>query len=281
VNIVSSPAELRKQIHQWKKEEQLIGLVPTMGFFHKGHIALMKESKKRADKTVVSIFVNPLQFGANEDLDKYPRDLEHDTLMATEAGVDLLFLPLPETMYPDGYQTTISVADLARNLCGSSRPGHFTGVATIVTKLFNLVQPDMAVFGEKDFQQLAILKQMVKDLNFPIDIVGHPIVREVDGLAMSSRNKNLSETDRAEAISLYTALQYAKNTVWTHSSYPAEKLVDEVKKIILSSHNCRLDYIEIVDPETLEPLEEARKGSLLALAVYYSESVRLIDNAIL
>ncbi len=278
---VEDVSHLASQIGQWKREGKTIGLVPTMGFFHAGHLALMQEAGKQCNKTVVSIFVNPRQFGPGEDLEKYPRSFARDAQLAQETGVDLLFAPTPEEMYPSGYQTTISVQNLSQGLCGQSRPGHFDGVATVVAKLFNLVQPDIAIFGEKDFQQLALLRQMNADLNFGVSIIGHPIVREPDGLAMSSRNQYLDGDERGAAVCLYRALQHGIKRIAEIQRIPAAKLIEELQSIVNEGQGCETDYIAVVDPANLKSKEVAEKGDLVALAVYINGKVRLIDNAIL
>lgn len=281
MKIVRSKDTLRSTVQKWKRSGQTIGFVPTMGYFHDGHLALMRESIRISDKTVVSIFVNPLQFGPNEDLDKYPRDQERDSALALKTGVDILFLPQTEIMYPDGYQSVISVPLLSKGMCGESRPGHFQGVATVVAKLFNIVQPDYAVFGEKDFQQLAVLRQMVLDLNIPVTIIGHPIVRESDGLAMSSRNKYLSEAERHDALCLHAAIQFATRRVADKDHVSSQEMIVAIENILNRSRTCRIDYIRVADAVTLEPVDVATKGNLLALAAYFNEKVRLIDNTIL
>jgi pantoate--beta-alanine ligase len=278
VKIIKDIATLRAQTRNWKAQNMKIGLVPTMGFFHDGHLALIKEAKSKSDKTVVSIFVNPRQFGPQEDLDKYPRDIERDTELARSEGVDLLFYPAVETMYPEGYQTSVSVSLLSGGLCGASRPGHFDGVATVVAKLFNLVQADIVIFGEKDFQQLALIRRMVLDLNFPVEIIGHPIVREKDGLAMSSRNKYLSGQERIDAVSLYKTLQYAAERVAEQKQIEALLLIEELQEMLQKTPGCRVDYVSIVHPQTLTPQTIAEQGNILALAVYFNNKVRLIDN---
>jgi pantoate--beta-alanine ligase len=252
-----------------------------MGYLHAGHLALIDEAKRHCNKTVVSIFVNPRQFGPQEDLAKYPRDFERDVQLSQKAGVDLLFAPPAEQIYPKGYQTSVSVKNLSQGLCGGSRPGHFDGVATVVAKLFNLVQPDKAIFGEKDYQQLAVLRQMTADLNFAVTIIGHPIIREHDGLAMSSRNKYLDEVERKNALCLYTALQYGVKQIAATKSMPEQMLRNEVQKIIENTEGCRVDYIAIVNPQNLEAKQIAEPGDLLALAVFVNNKVRLIDNTIL
>jgi len=281
VIIVENPAELRQKVAEWKKSDKKIGFVPTMGYLHKGHLALMREAKIKSDRVIASIFVNPRQFGPNEDLEKYPRDLDRDSQMAEGEGIDVLFFPPEKVIYPEGYQTNISVSNLSKGLCGQSRPGHFDGVATIVTKLFNLVQPDIAVFGQKDYQQLALIRQLTLDLNFNIEIIGHPIVREQDGLAMSSRNRYLTTDDRASATCLYRVLQYSKNTIESEKEYPAELLTDEITEILSKVQGCTVDYIGLVHPISLQPVDKVKSGHVLAVAVYFNQSIRLIDNTTL
>jgi len=257
---------------------QGIGLVPTMGFFHEGHLALMRKAKDQCDKTVVTVFVNPRQFGPKEDLQLYPRDFEGDVAKARQQGVDLLFSPDPEDMYPQGYQTSISVAHLSQGLCGTSRPGHFDGVSTVVAKLFNLVRPKVAVFGQKDYQQLALLQQMNNDLHFGVEIIAHPIVREEDGLAMSSRNKYLTPLQRQKAVGLFEALQQAAECITKTSSIPASVLIAEVERKIMDIEDCVIDYVAVVDALTLRPKENAERGDVVALAAFFGGKVRLIDN---
>ncbi len=281
MRIIEDIPTLRAQIRNWKDKDMKVGLVPTMGFFHDGHLALMEEAKRKSDKVIVSIFVNPRQFGPQEDFDHYPKDMERDTELAGLAGMDLLFCPPVEAMYPEGYQTSISVPLVSRGLCGESRPGHFDGVATVVAKLFNLVQADIAVFGEKDFQQLALIRRMVLDLDFPVEIIGHPIVREKDGLAMSSRNKYLEGQERTNALCLYKALQYAAERIAAQKQITTTLLVDDLRKILEGTKGCRVDYISVVHPQTLTSKTIAEKGDILALAVYFSNKVRLIDNIML
>ncbi|MGB9712418.1 MAG: pantoate--beta-alanine ligase [Dissulfurimicrobium sp.] len=255
-------------------------LVPTMGYFHEGHLSLMRFARKIADRVVVSLFVNPTQFGPGEDLARYPRDFERDASLADAEGVDILFCPDPADMYPEGFKTWVDVEGLSGIMCGVSRPSHFRGVATVVCKLFNIVRPDRAVFGEKDFQQLVIIRRMVKDLNMPVEIVGHPIVREKDGLAMSSRNVYLNIEERGAAVCLFEALKLAEDLV-KKGGCLTERIGDEVKRHILSRCNTKIDYIFFGDPETLEPVEMVKERPvLLALAVWIG-GTRLIDNIIL
>ncbi len=279
--VVEQIDKLFAQVDDWKQQGLATALVPTMGFFHEGHLSLMREARKRADKTVVSLFVNPRQFGPAEDLDKYPRNLERDTSLAEQENVDILFLPSEEVMYPQGYQTTISVPGLNQMLCGQSRPGHFDGVATVVAKLFNLVRPDVAVFGRKDYQQLSLIRQMVIDLNFNIEIAGHPIVREPSGLAMSSRNKYLDEQEKLEALCLYHGLQHGTKRIEENGELEAQLLINEIKDILNEVKSCEIDYVSIVDPVSLTDKKIAQSGDVLALAAYFNKKVRLIDNTTL
>jgi len=254
--------------------------VPTMGYFHEGHLRLMRLAAEQCDLVVVSLFVNPTQFGPNEDLDRYPRDFERDMALVRQEKVAAVFAPTPALMYPQGFQTQVSVQNLATHLCGQSRPIHFAGVTTVVSKLFNIVQPDVAVFGEKDFQQLAIIRRMVRDLNIPVRIVGHPIVREADGLAMSSRNANLDPANRAAALSLSTALHLARERVGQGETSVAE-LTKILESHILSFAGTAIDYASFVDCDTLEPVTVVNTSTVLALAVRIDGKVRLIDNGFL
>lgn len=278
MKIIHDVEELSQIVSQWKKEGKTVGFVPTMGFLHEGHLQLFRQAVKIADKTVVSIFVNPRQFGADEDLDNYPRDIERDSALTESNGVDTLFFPDKDIIYPKGYQTNISLPKLAKGLCGKSRPIHFDGVATIVTKLFNMVQPDYAVFGKKDYQQFVIIKQLVLDLNLNIEVIGYPIVREDDGLAMSSRNNYLNKIQRDNAVCLFNSLQHAKSRVADEGKIETEELIKDMRQLILGAVDCRVDYIEIVDSTTLQPVLFAESGVTIALAVYFGEKIRLIDN---
>lgn len=271
--------ELRNQIKTWKKENYNIGLVPTMGFLHAGHESLIKTAAKQNDKVVVSIFVNPIQFGPKEDYSTYPRDIEKDINTCTEAGADCIFAPEPKEMYTENACTFVNVEKLTEGLCGAKRPGHFRGVCTVVSKLFNIVTPDRAYFGQKDAQQLAVIKKMVKDLNFNIEIVGCPIIREADGLAMSSRNTYLSKEERKAALVLNRSLNMAKLAITN-----GEKKTEKIKEIIYSEIEkeplARVDYIEIVDSESLQSVDSINKPVLTAIAVYIGKT-RLIDNFII
>ncbi len=275
--LIKTINEMKKISKSLKLQNKKIGFVPTMGYLHKGHLSLVECSKKENDITVVSIFVNPTQFGENEDFDKYPRDLERDLKLCEDAGVDYVFAPRASEMYPEGYSTYVIMETLTDKLCGKYRPGHFKGVLTVVNKLFNIVQPDNAYFGEKDYQQLIIIKKMVEDLNMNVNVVGCPIVREEDGLAMSSRNKYLSEEERKSALSLSKALFLAKELFEKGETNP-QKLKEEMKKLILSYPLVKeIQYIEIVDPITLEEKQKVEKGDRVLLAVFVGDT-RLIDN---
>ncbi|WP_446010109.1 pantoate--beta-alanine ligase [Candidatus Electrothrix sp.] len=278
MKIIRSPQEMTV----WSQEQALagrtIGFVPTMGFFHEGHLALMRRAGELADQVVVSLFVNPTQFGPQEDLTAYPRDFERDQALADSVGVEVIFAPEAEDMYPYGAKTAVTVGEeLTGQLCGTSRPGHFTGVATVVSKLFNIVRPDLAVFGEKDFQQLAVIRQMTTDLNFGVKIIGHPVIREKDGLAMSSRNTYLQPKERESALSLFRALAMARTLV-AEGKRDAAQLTVELERFILSFPGTAVDYISFVDQFTLQPVAEVNKDTVLALAVKINGRVRLIDN---
>jgi pantoate--beta-alanine ligase len=281
MKIISSVSEMSRISRALMGKNLTRGFVPTMGYLHDGHLALMKEAGQRADRVIASIFVNPSQFGPGEDLDQYPRDLERDAALAEEAGVDLLFTPDADALYPEGYQTWIRVEQLSTGLCGASRPDHFRGVATVVAKLFNIVMPDIAVFGMKDFQQLQVIRQMARDLNMQVKIVGHPIVREADGLAMSSRNKYLTEEERKRALCLRKALDLAV-TLAKAGEKSTRALKKAMKEHIESYSGTRIDYIFTGRPDSLEETEEigADGRLLLALAVYVG-ATRLIDNEVI
>jgi len=276
---VRSIEEVRRVIIEWKQNRNRVGLVPTMGYLHDGHCALMDCSVRRVDKTVVSLFVNPTQFGPDEDLDVYPRDPEGDTVKARGSGVDLLFCPDTEEIYRPDHQTEITVRHLSSGLCGRDRPGHFTGVATVVTKLLNIIEPDQAFFGEKDFQQLRIIKKLVEDLNFKTIIHGVPIVREADGLAMSSRNAYLSEAERGEALVLHRALSLIRDMVFAEKGVKnSQKLIEMADKMISLSPVCSVDYLDIIDEVSLKP-EKIVDGRCRVLgAIRVNERIRLIDN---
>lgn len=266
----------------WSAEQAARGLsrgfVPTMGFFHEGHLSLMHLAGRRADTVVVSLFVNPAQFGPEEDLDSYPRDFDRDRKLADGAGADVLFVPDVGDMYPEDARTSVVVNDLTENLCGADRPGHFTGVATVVTKLFNIVRPDLAVFGQKDFQQLTVIRRMCTDLNMGIEIIGHPIVREPDGLAMSSRNTYLTDPEmRRSALSLSRALAHARKLV-ASGELDAAQLTIAVREFITSYPNTAVEYISFIHQSSLQPVTRVDRNTVLALAVKIGGRVRLIDN---
>ncbi|MBJ6724203.1 pantoate--beta-alanine ligase [Geomesophilobacter sediminis] len=276
MRVIQTVAEMQQFAREHRGQ---IALVPTMGYLHAGHASLMIEAKKRAPIVVASVFVNPTQFGVNEDLDSYPRDLERDKQIATEAGVDVIFAPTAPDMYPKGYLTYVNVEGITGHLCGASRPGHFRGVTTVVAKLFNIVAPKVALFGKKDFQQLAVIRRMVRDLNMDLEIVGMPIVREADGLAMSSRNTKLSAEDRRKALCLYRSIGAAR-TAFAAGERSVAKLRETAVSVIAAEPAAEIDYLEFRDPDSLEPLETAEARTLYALAVRLG-GVRLIDNCIL
>ncbi len=277
--IVDSIAKLQEVVKPLMGKKS-IGLVPTMGFLHSGHLSLIKQARKDNDVVIVSVFLNPTQFAPGEDLDTYPRDLEGDVKKAHEHGADYVFTPTPEMMYPKDYQTYVEVEGTrTKVLCAKTRPTHFRGVTTVLTKLFHLTGADRAYFGMKDAQQLSVVKKMVKDLNFPIEIVGCPIVRDDDGLALSSRNVYLSEAERAQALILPEVIKGAKDMV-DSGERDAEKIKSYVRKKIESRHLAEIDYVEIVDFDTLEDQAVVQENSLLAMAVFFGKT-RLLDNTIL
>jgi len=261
-----------------KKESKTIGFIPTMGYLHDGHLSLIKTAKQHTDVAVVSIFVNPIQFSPKEDLDKYPRDFKRDEEMARLAGSDVLFYPLAGDMYPEGYATYVDVDRVSSALCGASRPGHFKGVATVVAKLFGIVKPDIAYFGQKDAQQAIVIKKMVEDLNMDIDIKVLPTVREKDGLAMSSRNMYLSELERKDALCLYQALVKAEAAVRS-GERDVSKMIKMMEDLVKEKPTAKIDYIQAVDAKTLNPVDTVSGNTLIALAVFIGDT-RLIDNAI-
>lgn len=279
MNTVQTLQQLRASISQARSADKRIALVPTMGNLHAGHIALIKQAVERADFVVASIFVNPLQFGPNEDLDSYPRTLAQDQSKLFDAGCNLLFTPSAEDMYPQGMDqhTTVSVPGVSAGLCGGSRPGHFDGVATVVCKLLNMVQPDMALFGEKDYQQLAVIRKMVADLNMPVQIFGVPIVRDEDGLALSSRNGYLSAQQRASAPALQQCMQAVKAHIKNGRNDYA--VLFEQFNTDLQAAGFRLDYVELRDALSLQ-LADANSTQLVLLAAAYLGTTRLIDNLI-
>ena len=280
MQIIDSVTEMQSLAISLRSKDRLIGLVPTMGALHDGHLDLLEAAKAQADLVVVSIFVNPTQFGPNEDIDAYPRDLERDIKLCEEAGADIVFVPKVEELFPKGYSTYISEEKLSEGLCGVSRPIHFRGVLTVVVKLFNIVRPDLAVFGQKDAQQAAVLKKMVVDLHYCVQILIRPTVREEDGLAMSSRNRSLHSTQRNDAAVIFQALQAAK-ALYDSGNRNVDRILAEATHTLSTSRRIRVIYVSFVDSETLEPLRDLVEGrSLLAVAVWVDE-VRLIDNIIL
>lgn len=267
---------MQKYSESLRLKGKKIAFVPTMGYLHEGHLNLMREGRKRGDCLAISIYVNPTQFGPNEDLDKYPRDFEGDEKLAKEVGCDAIFYPTNKEMYPENYHTYVNVEKITDNLCGISRPDHFRGVATVCAKLFNIVKPHTAVFGKKDFQQLAVIKRMVKDLNMDLEIVGMPTVREPDGLAMSSRNSYLKSDERESALSLSRSLKRAEE-LYEKGERDASRIIKEVKQFIDGHPHARIDYVKICDTETMEDVERIDGESVLALAVWVG-TPRLIDN---
>lgn len=279
MRIIESIAEMQQAAEGWRCEGKRIALVPTMGYFHEGHLALMRSVRPSCDILVVSIFVNPAQFGPEEDFERYPRDPDRDLRMATAVGVDVAFMPQVAEIYPEGYQTYVNVTEVTAPLCGRSRPTFFRGVATVVTKLFHMVKPHVAVFGEKDFQQLVTVRRMVQDLSMEIEISGHPTVREADGLAMSSRNAYLTPVQRQKAVRLNRSLQHAQALV-QGGEQAGEAILKEVREVLGEDGEVRIDYAELCHPTTLQPTTRVEGPTLLALAVHVGIA-RLIDNAIL
>lgn len=276
MNIVHTIKDVKEIIKKWKDENLSIGYVPTMGYLHEGHASLIKKAREENDKVVVSIFVNPIQFGPKEDYSTYPRDLDKDSSLCDEFGANLIFNPEASEMYPNKIYSHVNVGTLTENLCGEKRPGHFQGVCTVLTKFFNIIVPTKAYFGEKDAQQLAVVKKMVQDLNFPIEIIGCPIIRESDGLAKSSRNAYLNIKERKSALVLNKSLKEALNALES-----GETKSNTIKNIIVNRLNkeplAKIDYVSIVDSDNLQPVEEIKSSILVALAVYIGKT-RLIDN---
>lgn len=278
MKIVETIAEVKSIVRAWKKSDASIGFVPTMGYLHAGHLSLIQRARQENDRVVVSIFVNPTQFGANEDLDSYPRDLQHDAALCENAGVDLIFHPTLEQMYPKGFCSFVDVDVLTKELCGLSRPVHFRGVCTVVSKLFHIITPDRAYFGEKDAQQLAVIKRMVQDLNMDVDVIGCPIVRETDGLAKSSRNTYLSPEERKAALVLSRSITQGKKYV-QQGEKNAHTLVQAMTEIIEKEPLAKIDYVKVVDLFTMQQIDTLDRPFLAAMAVYI-EKTRLIDNFI-
>lgn len=276
MELVTTVEEVRSRVKQWKKEGLTVGLVPTMGYLHDGHKSLIDRAVKENDRVVVSDFVNPTQFGENEDLGSYPRDMERDSKLCEEAGAALIFHPAPEEMYAPDYCTFVDMNKLTDVLCGKTRPIHFSGVCSVVSKLFNIVTPDRAYFGQKDAQQLAVIRRMVRDLNFDIEIVGCPIVREPDGLALSSRNTYLNTEERKAALVLSQALKLGKDMMESGEA-DAVKIRKAMVEHIEKEPLARIDYVEIVDVDSLESVQKIENKVLTAMAVYIGNT-RLIDN---
>ena len=279
MEIFRTAAELQKFSLAAKRSGKIIGLVPTMGFLHAGHASLIDIARKKADIVIVSIFVNPTQFAPTEDLDKYPRDFEHDLELCTAHGADVIYAPAPEAMYEADASTWVEEVKLSKVLCGVSRPIHFRGVTTVVAKLFNLTLPDVAVFGEKDAQQLLVIKRMVRDLNFPVEIIAAPLVRQNDGLALSSRNRYLSDTEKTNALVLSQSLYAARGAIESHGLEGIDLIIEAMKEKITAAGG-RVDYIEALDTANLEPPTGETREILLALAVFFG-TTRLIDNQII
>lgn len=276
--IYSKIEEVRRQVSDWKKEGLSVGLVPTMGYLHEGHKSLIDAARKDNDRVVVSIFVNPMQFGPNEDLTSYPRDLDKDANLCREAGVDLIFHPDAEEMYEPGFCSYVDMDGLTTELCGKSRPTHFRGVQTVVLKLFHIVTPDRAYFGQKDAQQLAVIRRMVRDLNVGIEIIGCPIIREADGLAKSSRNTYLNDAERQAALVLSRSLNVGKALAESGET-KAQVIREAVKKEIEKEPMAKIDYVDVVDFDTITPIDTLQGSVLVAIAVFIGKT-RLIDNFI-
>ncbi len=279
MDILSDIQSMQARALEARRRGTRIAFVPTMGYLHEGHLSLLREGRRRGDLLVLSVFVNPTQFGPNEDLATYPRDLERDLTVARQAGVDLVWTPTPEQIYPTGYATYVDVEGLTDTLCGASRPGHFRGVTTVVCKLFNVVQPDVALFGEKDFQQLAVIRRMASDLNIPVEIVGMPIVREADGLALSSRNVYLSPSEREQALVLSRGIEKARKMA-AEGVGESSRILDALRAMIEAQPSARIDYLKICHQDTLAEQERVDGDSVLLMAVYVGNT-RLIDNGFL
>ncbi len=276
MKIINSIAPMQSFAEALRLQGKKISFVPTMGYFHEGHLDLMREARKMADCLVVSIYVNPTQFGPKEDLSKYPRDFDRDSKMAQDVGVDVIFYPPNEEMYPENYQTYVNVEKVTQNLCGLSRPGHFRGVTTICNKLFNIVKPHVAVFGKKDYQQFITIKRMVTDMNLDLEIIGLPTVREADGLAMSSRNVYLKENERVSALNLVKSLKLAQK-LYDSGERKSSRILSEVTGLIKSAPYTEIDYVKICDATTLMDIDEIATQAVIALAVKVG-TTRLIDN---
>jgi len=279
MKIVEDIKEMQGLAESLRKQGKKIAFVPTMGYLHEGHLSLMRYGREIADVLVTSIYVNPAQFAPGEDFEEYPRDFERDVRLSEKVGVDIIFTTTDEQMYPERYQTYVEVKEVTKNLCGRSRPVFFRGVATVVTKLFNIVKPHVAIFGEKDYQQLITIQRMVSDLNYDIEIIGRPIVREPDGLAMSSRNAYLSVDERKSALSLSRSLKIAQEMVQAGET-SSSKIIERVCHEITSEPYTKIDYVQICHPQTLVDVDDISGGGVLALAVWVGKT-RLIDNCML
>lgn len=278
MKITGSVKEVRSVVKEWRKQGLSVGFVATMGYLHEGHKSLIERANKENDKVVVSIFVNPMQFGPTEDLESYPRDLERDSIVCEDAGANLIFHPEPSEMYAEDFCTFVDMNGLTKGLCGKTRPIHFRGVCTVVNKLFNIVKPDRAYFGQKDAQQLAVIKRMVRDLNMDIEVVGCPIVREEDGLAKSSRNTYLSAEERKAATILNKSLTKGKELVLA-GERDSDKVINAIKSVLDTEPLAKIDYVEVVDSLSIEKIDKIEKSVLVAIAVYIGKT-RLIDNFI-
>ncbi|MDD4203290.1 MAG: pantoate--beta-alanine ligase [Candidatus Omnitrophica bacterium] len=279
MRIIKSPAKMHEICRSFSAKGKTIGFVPTMGYLHQGHVSLLEKARKENDIVILSIYVNPTQFGPKEDLKKYPRDIGNDKKLAKRSKTDIIFIPSDKDMYPQGYGTFVDVGSVTNNLCGISRPGHFKGVATIVTKLFNIVIPNIAYFGQKDVQQCAVIKKLVSELNMFVKIKVLPIKRENDGLAISSRNVYLSEKEREDSRILCSALYYAKKSV-KHGQRSSDKIIAKAKKMILSKRSAKIDYVKIVSQDTMKDIDKVEKKAVMAIAVFIGKT-RLIDNIVL
>ena len=279
MKVVDTITRMSTLVKMYKKEGKSISLVPTMGYLHEGHLSLVRAARKHTDVVVMSIFVNPMQFGPKEDFEKYPRDLKRDEQLATSAGADVIFHPSVKDMYPEGYSTYLSVEGLTDNLCGASRTGHFKGVTTVVAKLFEIVRPDLAYFGQKDAQQAIVIKKMADDLNMGIEIKIMPIIRESDGLAMSSRNVYLSTDERRDALVLHESLKKAEDVVRS-GERDAKKIIKMMQESIKAAPSAKIDYVSIVDIENLKDMKTISGDVLIAVAVFIGKT-RLIDNVIM
>ena len=279
MQIITTIKQMQGYSDALRQQQKRIAVVPTMGYLHEGHLSLVRIAKELADAVIVTIFVNPKQFGPNEDFTAYPRDMDRDVNLVATVGADCIYTPAPGEMYPEGYQTTVRVNKLTEHLCGISRPSHFEGVTTVVAKLFNATKPHVAVFGEKDFQQLQVIRRMVRDMDMDMDIIGAPIVREPDGLALSSRNKYLSAQERTAALVLSRSL-FEIRELCAQGEHDALKLSQQVWQNISAEPLAKIDYIKVCDLETLEDVSQIRRDAIVALAVFFGKT-RLIDNVIL